>query len=146
MTSLLAPNIPVEFSPDKVFADFLKEHGSPIGKGTTRRVYDIAGTDYVLKVTSKHSTTPNWREITAFLKFGDIANIARIISWSDSGRCLVMEKLNNVGSVSTINFQWPTWVTDRKPSSVGQDSSGNLKMCDYALVIVGPQITQSPYV
>jgi len=146
MTSLLTPDVPDMFSSDKVFADFLKAYGRPIGRGTTRRVYNIAGSDYVLKVTSKRSTTPNWREITAFLKFSDEANIARIVSWSDSGRCLVMERLNNIGSVSTISFQWPVWVTDRKPSNVGKDSSGNLKMCDYALVKVLPKITQSSYI
>lgn len=136
LKSSLGPDIPAQFSSDAIFKELQDTHCSFLKKGTSRKVYDIKGTEYVLKVAiKKENIVCNWTEIVAFHAFdNDQAKLGRVFSWSVSGKFLVMEKLN-MQSHPGETFNFPTWVNDRKYSNVGKAEDGTYKICDYALVI-----------
>lgn len=135
MTSLLDTEIPQPFSTDEAFETFLKEECSFLAKGSSREVYQVRDGKSVVKVAvDRTNPVCNWTEIVAFLKFeSDRDKLACIRSWSSSGSFLVMERVD-MASGSNRPFDYPSWVTDRKPSNIGKCSNGSFKICDYALI------------
>ncbi|QYJ98237.1 hypothetical protein K0J45_03060 [Shewanella alkalitolerans] len=138
MSSLLdstGNDFPEKYSTDKAFEDFVAEECEPIGKGTSREVFSVKGKNYVVKKALKESdTTCNWREVTSYLNYvEDRYRLAQIHSWSESGMYLVMEKIE-VDSVATSSFDYPAWVTDRKPTNIGRAYDKTIKLCDYASI------------
>jgi hypothetical protein len=54
---------------------------------------------------------------------------------SESGRYLMMEKLVPIEAAQVFKIQnFPFWLNDKKPSSFGSSSNGNIKAIDYACV------------
>lgn len=135
MSSLLKAMIPEAFSSDETFQRFLDDHCTHLADGTSRNVYSVNNDEYVVKVaTDTSKATCNWTEIAAFYKYTDDQDrLARIESWSHSGKFIVMEKLDT-NSEPEQDFDFPVWVTDRKCSNIGKAADGKYKMCDYALV------------
>lgn len=132
MNSSLGPIIPTAFSSDMDFKDFLENHCEFYNEGTSRKVYFIKDTDCVLKVAIKNENNIcNWTEIAAYHGLDDKHSLACVLSWSNSGKYLVMEKLDMTKN-SPTSFIWPSWVTDRKQSNIGADKDGNPKLCDFA--------------
>jgi hypothetical protein len=133
--SLLAPPFPPQFSSDERFEEYRTAECTDFAKGTTRTVYSTRDNRYVLKVANTDSdTVSNWIEVTAFLYFkSDQEKLASIITWSVSGKFLVMERLDMTPS-SIASFEYPAWITDTKHSNIGKAVDGKLKFCDYALV------------
>jgi hypothetical protein len=147
VTSLLNARIPATFSSDKAFATFRKAECDFLNKGTSRDVFWIRGTEYVLKVArnKRNHAICNWTEISAFFCYAaDQQKLARIISWSTSGKFLVMEKLS-IRATESDSFVYPSWVTDRKLSNIGVDAHGRTKICDYAMVTPPDNTYKSPF-
>ena len=145
-TSTLSPIIPEPFSSDEDFKTFLNSYCRFSKKGTSRKVYLINDSNLILKVAIRKNTIVcNWTEITAYHWAKDKSSLASVSSWSNSGRYLVMEKLEMTNRQHK-NFIWPPWVTDQKQSNIGTDKFGKCKICDYALVKQNPSPLQSPFV
>lgn len=71
-------------------------------------------------------------------KEGD--ELAKIFSWSWSGRFIVMERLEPLSPEDLRLCTFPYYLTDRKPENYGKDASGKIKALDYAaLAIAAPQ-------
>jgi hypothetical protein len=132
MSSMLDTKIPLKFSSDETFEMFLDQECTYLAEGTSRKVYSVRGDKYVVKVATLEHATCNWIEIAAFLNFeDDRSRLARIDSWSLSGRFIVMERLTFPASLAD-QFVYPAWVTDRKSSNIGKSQDGTCKICDYA--------------
>lgn len=128
MTEVPAPN-----SPDSCFEQLWLTHAGLIGRGTTRNVYALRDLDdIVLKVSTTPSNFTNWAEIVAYHFNQEGNELAKVTSWSWSGKFLVMERLAqlNVGDLS--NYQFPSYITDRKLENFGRDKDGLIKALDYA--------------
>jgi hypothetical protein len=136
MSSLLDSVIPQPFSSDEAFAAFMKAECEFLAPGTSRTVYLVRGGRFVLKVAIDQAhRTCNWTEVAAYFGLGqDQDKLARVISWSNSGHFIVMERLD-MSSRPPQDFPFPAWANDRKPSSVGKSEGGTYKMCDFAWVI-----------
>jgi hypothetical protein len=79
-------------------------------------------------------------EILVYDQFKDGDELAKIFSWSWSGRFVVMERLMPLQMGDIDSYQFPWFLTDRKPENYGKDASGKIKALDYAaLVIDTPQ-------
>lgn len=133
--TILKSAAPPVFSPDEVFEQFVRTECCYLTSGTTRTVYTTHDNLCVVKIAKEHGdTTYNWIEIAAYFYYKcDQEMLALVHSWSVSGKYLVMEKLNMVEQPPE-DFSYPSWVTDRKLSNIGVDTSGNFKICDYAMV------------
>jgi hypothetical protein len=134
-TSFLESNIPPRFSPDERFAEFVLDECVHLDEGSSRIVHATGDGLYVVKVArTDRDLESNWIEITAYLYYeSDRSRIAAVHSWSRTGRFLVMERLD-MTPVSINEFEYPYWITDRKHSNIGRSPTGELKVCDYALV------------
>lgn len=73
-------------------------------------------------------------------QFKDRGELAAIISWSWSGKFIVMERLIPLSPGDLCSYIFPYYLTDRKPENYGKDASGKIKALDYAaLAIDAPQ-------
>lgn len=117
--------------------------GSEIKSGNTRNVYEVNGYPYlVIKEDTKSDNGSNETEATLYFTavIKNLQNvlecIADIISISQSGKYLIMEKLdtnipNNLRSTSKM----PAEVSDNKLSNFGVTLNGKIVKClDYALL------------
>ncbi|MCG3817263.1 hypothetical protein [Photobacterium damselae] len=129
----MSNTIPEPNSPDSVFELLWQKCPERIGRGSSRDVYEIDD-DKVLKVCSRPSNYTNWAEIIIFNSASDIdkAHFAEVISWSHSGKFLVMERLQPLAAADIVGHKTPMCITDKKPSNFGRDNSGKIKMLDYA--------------
>lgn len=128
--------IPAPNSPDSVFETLWQKCQNRIGRGTSRDVYEIVDeqNDKVLKVCSRPSNYTNWAEILIFNSASDTDkdHFAKVISWSRSGKFLVMERLKPLVTGDIGGHKAPMCITDKKPSNFGRDNTGKIKMLDYA--------------
>lgn len=134
-------DIPRHASPDCHFESLWLECPTLIARGTGRDVYEIPDhADKVLKVSNRQSNFSNWMEILVYDQFKDGDELAKIFSWSWSGRFVVMERLIPLQRGDIDSYQFPWFLTDRKPENYGKDASGKIKALDYAaLAIDRPQ-------
>lgn len=146
MSSLFDQKLPEKFSTDESFEEFLEKECEFLAAGTSREVYLVRGNKYVLKVAKNEiSRICNWTEVAAFFGFaGDQDKLGRVVSWSISGKFLVMERLDMTSRPSE-QFEFPHWASDRKPSNVGKSEDGAYKMCDFAIVIPPNSNPPSPF-
>ncbi|HCE3246954.1 TPA: hypothetical protein NG581_003611 [Vibrio parahaemolyticus] len=129
----MSHTIPGPNSPDSAFELLWQKCQNRIGRGSSRDVYEIDD-DKVLKVCSRPSNCTNWAEIIIFNSSSDTdkAHFAEVISWSRSGKFLVMERLQPLAAVDIVGHKTPMCITDKKSSNFGRDNSGSIKMLDYA--------------
>jgi hypothetical protein len=138
---IMTMDIPRHTSPDCFFESLWLECPKLIARGTARDVYEIPGhRDKVLKVSNSQSNYSNWMEILVYDQFKDGDELAKIFSWSWSGRFVVMERLIPLSPGDLDSHRFPYYLTDRKPANYGKDALGNIKALDYAaLTIAAPQ-------
>lgn len=128
-------DIPQTNSPDSCFESLWLKCPSRLARGSTRDVYEIPGSNKVLKVCNSQSNFTNWSEIVIHQYKKDTGDLAEIFSWSASGKFIVMERLAPLESVDDFQgHTFPEYLTDRKPQNYGRDVDGNIKALDYALL------------
>lgn len=126
--------IPKKNSPDSEF-EALWKFCRKIGSGTTRDVYEIPGTDLVLKVIKVPSNLANWNEIVLYQMKSHLNELGEIVSWSRSGKFLIMEKLTDIDDDNKWkDHKYPSYLTDRKKSNYGKSTSGVIKARDYGTI------------
>ncbi len=146
MSSLFQPKVPQPFSTDDAYEKFVQSSCDHLTNGTSRAVYVVRDAELIVKIAlDKNKVVCNWIEVTAFHAFhGDRHKLAKIISWSKSGKFIVMEKLDT--SVQPCScFIAPGWVTDIGSKNGGMAADGNYKLCDYAFVKSPDESYQSPF-
>lgn len=127
--------VPKYNSPDSFFEDLLKNRTTPIGSGTSRAVYEIPEhDDKVLKVSNLESNFSNWSEIVAYQHNREDGKLAEILSWSWTGKYIVMERLTPLQAGEMSEYSFPAYLTDRKPKNLGRNKDGIIKALDYALL------------
>lgn len=143
----VALDIPKPFSTDKAFEELIRASCDRFVDGTSRRVHYVRDAELVVKVIKDHSQIAcNWIEIVAFLACeSDRKKLAKIFSWSKSGKFIVMERLDTSGTPDS-GFMAPNWVTDTGPKNGGTSTDGLYKLCDYAFVKSPDEDYESPYV
>ena len=128
--------IPPFHTPDALFASLLASDAAPIGTGTSRDAFAIDGhLDKVLKV-AKGSNAGNWTEFVVFHALDNNTLFGRILSISQSGKYLVMERLDDVPKGLQLP-EVPSWWTDRKRANFGLSCNKTIKLRDYALITIG---------
>jgi hypothetical protein len=129
----MAIEIPGNNSPDSCFESLWLHCLDRIGRGSNRDVYAIPEHgDKVLKVSNRQANFSNWAEVLIHHHKKDYGDLAEIISWSWSGKFIVMERLNPLQPGELVGYTFPEYLTDRKPENYGRDSSGKIKALDYA--------------
>lgn len=128
--------IPEFHAEDDQFLALISSATTPFTGGSTRTVYPIPGhDDKVLKVAKNGSNAANWVEAVIYLHLTDKSLFGKVLSVSQSGKFLVMERLDDVSADEVTNLQVPAWWTDRKRVNFGRSPcSGAVKIRDYALV------------
>lgn len=146
LSSLLQPRIPQPFSTDDVYVSFVQSACDHLETGTSRKVHAVRDAELVVKVAlDENKVVCNWTEITAFHAFpNDRHKLAKIVSWSNSGKFIVMEKLDT-NAHPTSDFIAPAWVTDTGSKNGGAAADGNYKLCDYAFIKTPDESYQSPF-
>lgn len=130
--------IPRHTSPDCHFESLWLECLSRIARGTSRDVYEIPDNlDKVLKVSNCQTNFSNWMEILVYNQFKESGDLAEIFSWSWSGKFVIMERLAPLAKGDLDSYEFPNYLTDRKPENYGRDASGNIKALDYASLAIG---------
>jgi len=134
-------DIPRHTSPDCHFESLWLECTNLVARGTARDVYEIPDhPDKVLKVSNRQSNFSNWMEVLVYDQFKDNDELAKIFSWSWSGRFIIMERLIPLSPGDLNSHRFPYYLTDRKPENYGKDASGKIKALDYAaLAMATPQ-------
>jgi hypothetical protein len=132
--------IPAVHSDDAQFAALIPEGTSPFPGGSTRTVYPIPGhQDLVLKVAKNGSNAANWVEAVIYWHLTDNSQFGEVVSISESGKYLVMERLDDLPADGAATQKIPTWWTDRKRENFGRSTStGAIKIRDYAQVNLSP--------
>jgi hypothetical protein len=110
--------------------------GRHIDKGSCRTVY-VYEEDEGFVV--KHATTAipsdnviEWSVWRLIRKTSLAQSFGRIVAVSESGRLLVMERLDSITlSDYAMTPAVPAWLADVKPAAFGRSSSGLLKVRDY---------------
>lgn len=143
--------IPKMYSDESEFEQICEEQTlSCAGKelcGTTRTIHEVSGNPDLIVKKAKNSTLPNWTEHLMYMWCGKLSNrlpLAKVESISKTGKYLVMERLCT-DSPTSIPKYGPPWLGDRKPDAFRTDRRGNLKVCDYATVNLGPYIGTQQY-
>lgn len=130
----MAIKIPNMHEPDADFEKFWLSCINRIARGSNRDVYDIPDNDMVLKVSNRQANFANWTEITTYINSQNSHHLAKVISWSWSGKFLVMEKLTPVTLSELQGVHFPCYIDDKKPENFGKDSQGNIKVLDYGML------------
>jgi hypothetical protein len=63
-------------------------------------------------------------EILVYSQFKDTGELAKLFSWSWSGKFLIMERLAPLDPGDLSSHRIPSYLTDRKPENYGKDASG----------------------
>lgn len=133
----MAIDIPRHTSPDSHFESLWLDCTTRIARGTSRDVYEIPEhQDKVLKVSNCQTNFSNWTEILVYNQFKERDELAEILSWSWSGKFIVMERLAPLEPGEISSHRFPSYLTDRKPANFGKDSSGKIKALDYAALAI----------
>jgi len=142
--------IPAKNAADAEFDMLQRTHCIPIPGGRTRDVYEVPadtgghGERKVLKV-AKAEHIYNWNEIVLSQHFNADDVFGQVLSWSQSGKYIVMEWLENTTTDRSGSFPWPSVVTDRKSSALGRRRDGKVVVRDSGLlkgVVVGRDWSQ----
>lgn len=128
--------IPRPTSPDFAFESLWLECPKRLARGTGRDVYEIPDhPDKVLKVSNCQSNFSNWAEVLIYDQFKEGDDLAKLYSWSWSGRFLVMERLSPLSPEEFAAHNFPHYLTDRKRENYGKDAAGRIKALDYAAFV-----------
>lgn len=134
--------LPQSNSPDSCFEQLWLTQTGLLGRGTTRTVYTLRDwSDVVLKVSCTPSNFTNWAEIVAYHFNNESNALARVVTWSWSGKFLVMEKLTPLEKGALDRYRFPDFLTDRKLENYGRDKEGNIKALDFGSL----KFTQSTF-
>lgn len=129
--------IPRNTSPDSHFESLWLECVNRIARGTSRDVYEVPDNpDKVLTVSNCQTNFSNWTEILVYEHFKESGHLAEILSWSWSGKFIVMERLAPLEEGDLSSYRFPSYLTDRKPKNYGKDVSGKIKALDYASLAI----------
>lgn len=133
-------------SSDEEFEKFLDACCTYLAQGTSRCVYSVHHHPFVIKRAKSESDVKfNQIEKDYFIdRVMDQPKLARVVSWSRTGMFIVMERLDMKIKPGS-DFGYPVWVTDRKPSNIGQASDGSYKICDYASIKSPGDAYKSPF-
>ncbi|PSD19114.1 hypothetical protein C7E12_00270 [Stenotrophomonas maltophilia] len=71
-----------------------------------------------------------------YSQFKDTGELAKLFSWSWSGKFLIMERLAPLDPGDLSSHRIPSYLTDRKPENYGKDASGKIKALDYAALAI----------
>jgi hypothetical protein len=122
-----------------------------IGRGVARVAFAVKNNpSVVIKKVHQSFVGPNVIEwiIWASMKDTPLGKLfGECLTISETGRYLVMERLESIveadyNSTPTM----PDWLNDLKPSNFGKNSSGVIKLRDYATIQIGKQLaTAKPY-
>lgn len=132
--------IPAANSPDSNFEAFWQTCLNRLARGSNRDVYEIPDhDDKVLKVMNRPGNFPNWAEIVLWqTATSSRVYLAKIHTWSWSGKFLVMERLNPISRTDLTGLQFPAFLNDRKSENFGRSASGAIKALDYAMLDLMP--------
>lgn len=146
MSSLAIKVVPLPFSTDWAFDEFIKLHCDYLAAGTSREVHAVRDARFVVKVAKDDGARIcNWSEVAAFLSSkNDQLKLGEIVSWSVSGKYIVMERLDT-STDPPSDFLPPAWATDLGAKNGGLDDCGRYKLCDYAMVKSPDECYQSPF-
>jgi hypothetical protein len=75
-------------------------------------------------------------DILVYNQFKDGDELAKIFSWSWSGRFVVMERLVPLSRDEFTSHSLPTYLTDRKLENYGKDALEKIKSLDYAALTI----------
>ena len=75
-------------------------------------------------------------QILAYNQFKDGDELAKIFSWSWSGRFVVMERLVPLSWDEFTSHSFPCCLTDRKLENYGKDALGKIRSLDYAALVI----------
>jgi hypothetical protein len=124
-----------------------------IGEGSARRVYGMKkNKELVIKelktkeqIDSKDNSNKQewevWNKIRNWQR--DSALFGKCERISDSGRYLVMERLNDLTATDKIPST-PVWLTDRKRENFGKTQDGQIKVRDYGQLDISKVRENSP--
>ncbi|CAH1574364.1 conserved hypothetical protein [Vibrio owensii] len=126
--------IPINRSPDQSYIDLMDKK---IGDGTSRQVYSIlACDDYVIKFNEEagaNEKEANFYDHASKLVEKDVVDsLGKVLSISETGKYLVMEKLEDVSQSGSFNVTIPKEIGDFKRSNFGEVDN-KIKLRDYAL-------------
>lgn len=131
--------IPPPNAPDPYFEALWQQCLQRIARGSNRDVYEIPDHhDKVLKVANRPGNFSNWSEIVMYKSASEKKYFAQVISWSWSGKFLVMERLTPVTRDELTGHAFPNWLNDKKSENFGRATSGEIKVLDYGLVDLVP--------
>lgn len=137
--------IPEPNSEDSYFDALINQCSVVIGEGTSRKVHEIPEhDDKVLKVSNIASNYANWCEIVAYQHNKGDGKLAEVLSWSWSGKYVVMTRLGPLQAGEASEYKWPEYLTDRKPSNLGRNKDGTIQAFDYGLLKF-PESYESPF-
>ena len=143
--------VPTGIQPDQTLEQ-LVDRNQKLGEGTSRVVYAVVGhDDLAIKESNGSLHLENiiewivWNAVEKMQTDGlsnspnhDLVKMfAKTYSISQSGRFLVMERLNRgradaITANDIFKNSWPDWLNDKKPSAFGRDDAGNIRVLDYA--------------
>ncbi len=141
-------DIPKSGAPDVEFENLLTRCGRMIGCGRTREAYAVPShADKIMKVSSASRYVNNWTEIVVYQNVTDNSFLGRISAWSESGRFLIMERLDDVSRDEVTGLHVPGWWLDRDGDikNIGRSLTGQLKLRDYGSLSISPDVL-APFV
>lgn len=118
-------------------------------KTGARRVYLVRDDPDVVVKEAKNAwpgtNIMEW-QIWSAIKDSDLADsFAECISISESGRYLIMEKLDPITDNDFINVpRLPRWWNDTKQDALAKTKSGFVKVLDYGLVSLKDTLVEAP--
>ena len=118
--------------------------GQVIGTGSTRNVYEYVGEpDWVIKAYHRPATPPSsnfieWTICGAVKGTQFEPLFGQCFAFSETGRFLVMEKLNDIPKgFQGARPRVPDWLHDLKVTAFGLNANGEVKCRDYGQVDIG---------
>ncbi|HCD8923758.1 hypothetical protein [Enterobacter roggenkampii] len=118
--------------------DYSNLMGQEIGTGVSRKVYEVKHhPGWVLKECTVPGNGPNEQEAAVYFlavthQWHSLLNsLAKVHGISQSGKFLIMEKLDTQSSLEGKTCNVMKELSDLKPNNFGVDSNGNIKSLDY---------------
>jgi hypothetical protein len=110
--------------------------GDRIAAGSFRTAYAFSDdANYVVKCANGAQAGDNqieWQVWRAVRKTALADSFGRIVAISESGRMLIMEKLDSITPADyALTPSTPAWLADVRPDSFGRSASGVIKLRDF---------------